>query len=245
MATELPRRAGRAPLPLLAGTDARADIHERGARAFSREAPNHDKESQMERKEIGTGLALCLAACALLSPGQAAAEETKVLHKCVDGKGITAIQAKPCAKGSKEVWVRDAQTEPKQTPAEISAARAREARNQQAVSEQAAELQRRLQPTTTQPAVAPAPPSFPPEGSHLAGATNPPEGSQRAPLSVQEPEDVPTLNSVAPNNCQAAQAFATAVREKTWIGLTDDQMRRIFGWVTDQCRVQTQSDTNR
>ena len=30
-----------------------------------------------------------------------------------------------------------------------------------------------------------------------------------------------------------------AVREKTWIGMTDDQMKRVYSWVADQCRVST------
>jgi hypothetical protein len=221
-----------------------ARIFMNGARPRSAAATPEppDKESGiMERMEIGMGLALCLAGCALLLPGRAGAEETKVLHKCVDAKGITSIQANTCAKGSTEVWARPAQTEPKPTQAEIDAARARDAHNQQVVREQADELQRRLAPPA-QPQVAPAPPSFPAEGSHLAGATNPKEGSQRAPVAAQEPEDVPQPNAVAPNNCQAAQDFATAVREKSWIGLTDDQMRRIFGWVSDQCRVRTQTN---
>jgi hypothetical protein len=188
----------------------------------------------MERKEVGVALALCIAGCALLLPGRAAAEESKVLYKCIDGKGVTSIQAKPCAKGSREEWKRDAQTEPKPTAAELAAAREREARNQQEVVKQSAELEQRLAPK-----VAPAPPEMPPAGSHLAGATNPREGSQLAPLRVEEPAEP---QAITINNCQAAQAFATAVREKTWIGLTDDQMRRIYGWVTDQCRVQTQTN---
>jgi len=188
----------------------------------------------MDRKEVGIALALCIAGGALLLPGRVAAEETKVLYKCVDAKGVSSIQAKPCAKGTTEVWKRDAQTEPKQTEADIAAAKAREARNQQEVIRQSAELQSRLAPR-----VAPAPPEKPAPGSHLAGATNPPEGSQLAPLRVEEPK---MPQAVTINNCQAAQAFATAVREKSWIGLTDDQMRRIYGWVTDQCRVQTQTD---
>ena len=190
----------------------------------------------MDRKEIGVALALCIAGGALLLPGAAAAEESKVLYKCVDAKGTAAIQAKPCAKGTTEVWKRDAQTEPKQTAAEAAAAREREARNMQVVKEQTAELQAR-----TAPVVAPAPPQMPPEGSHLAGATNPPEGSMRAPTPVQEPPQT-QLPMTGVNNCQAAQAFATSIREKQWIGLNDDQMRRIFGWVADQCRVKTAVD---
>ena len=186
----------------------------------------------MDRKDVGFGLALCLAGCALALPGRAAAEETKVLHKCVDAKGVTSIQAAACPKGSTEVWTRDAQTEPKQTAAEAAAAREREARNRQQVVAESAELQRRLAPQ-----VAPAPPQTPPEGSHLAGATNPPEGSHRAPVAVEAPS-VPQQAT----SCQAAQAFSTSIREKSWIGLNDDQMRRILAWVGEQCRVQPSLD---
>jgi hypothetical protein len=188
----------------------------------------------MDRKEVGVALALCVAGCALLLPGRAAAEESKVLFKCVDAKGVTSIQAKPCGKGMTEVWKRDAQTEPKPTQADIDAAKAREARNQQEVVRQSVELEQRLAPKVATPT-----PAMPPAGSHLAGATNPKEGSQLAPVPVEEPLQP---QAITVNNCQAAQAFASAVREKTWIGLTDDQMRRIYGWVQDQCRVQTQSN---
>ena len=56
----------------------------------------------MERKEVGVALALCIAGGALLLPGRAAAEETKVLYKCVDAKNVSSIQAKPCPKGTTE-----------------------------------------------------------------------------------------------------------------------------------------------
>ena len=188
----------------------------------------------MERNRIAVGLALCIAGSALVLPSLAAAQATEVLHKCVDAKGVTSIQANPCPKTSTEVWKRDAQTEPKQTPADIAAAREREARARQEVIVQSEELQRKLDAQ-----VAPAPPASPTPGSHLAGSTNPREGSQLAPVAVEEP---PMPQAVTVDNCQAAQAFATAVREKTWIGLTDDQMKRVFGWVADQCRVRTQDN---
>ena len=187
----------------------------------------------MERNTIATGLALCIAGSALLLPSLAAAEQTEVLHKCVDAKGVSSIQAKPCPKGTTEAWVRPAQTEPKQTAADIAAAREREARARQEVIVQSEELQRKLDAQ-----VAPAPPASPTPGSHLAGATNPREGSQLAPVAVEEP---PMPQAVTVDNCQVAQNFATAVREKTWLGLTDDQLKRVYGWVSDQCRVRTQS----
>ena len=187
----------------------------------------------MDRNQIGVALALCLAGSALVLPSSAAAEQTEVLHKCVDGKGVTSIQAKPCAKGSKEVWARAAQTEPKPTAADLAATRERQARAQEEVRVQSEVLQRQLQAP-----VAPAPPASPTPGSHLAGATNPVEGSQLAPKQVEEP---PMPQAVAIDGCGSAQAFAAAVREKTWMGLTDDQLQRVYGWVSDQCRVRTQS----
>ena len=193
----------------------------------------------MERNRIFVARALCIGAGALL-PSAAAAADTKVLHKCVDAKGITSIQAAPCAKGSKEVWARATEPAVKPTEADVAAARARETQSRAEVTRQADELQRRLAPTTT-----PTPPpgshlaGTPTEGTHLANTNNPREGSQLAPVTPEEP---PQPNASAINNCQAAQAFSTAVREKSWIGLTEDQTRRIFGWVAEQCRVQTKVD---
>lgn len=191
----------------------------------------------MERNSIQAVLVLLLGACAWSAPGAAAAEETKVLYKCVDATGVVSIQAKPCPKGSTEAWKRAAQTVPKPTQAEIAEQQAREARNREAVVSETAELQRKLAAQA-----APQPPASAPAGSHLAGANNPKEGSHMAPVAPNTAEDVPLPQSVSVNNCQAAQAFAAGVREKTWIGLTDDQMRRIFGWVSDQCRVSTATD---
>jgi hypothetical protein len=189
----------------------------------------------MERNKIGMALVLCLAggaSCCPPLPPRSDRGAAQVRRR----QGRTSIQAKPCAKGTTEVWARPAQTEPKPSAADLAAAREREARAQKEVIVQSEELQRRLQPQ-----VAPAPPERPVPGSHLAGATNPPEGSQMAPLPVEEPQ---MPQAVTVDNCQAAQAFAGSVREKTWIGLTDDQLKRIFGWVSDQCRVRTQSSND-
>jgi len=186
----------------------------------------------MECNRIWAALALCIATGALL-PSFAAAEETKVLHKCVDAKGVTSIQANACAKGSTEVWVRPAQTEAKPTEADLAAAREREARNQAEVLRQSAELQQRVAPPTPPPGSHQA--GTPTEGTHLANT--PSEGSQMTPANLNEgsaPAPVPAIS-----NCQVAQNFVAEVREKTWIGITDEQMKRIYGWVQDQCRVQT------
>jgi len=183
---------------------------------------------------IESVLALCVPGAALALPLQAAAAETNMLYKCIDAKGVTSIQSKPCPKGSTEAWARAAEAVRAPSQAEIAAQQAREARNQQQVQVLSEEVQRRVQQQT------PPPRTEPPPGSHLAGATNPREGSQLAPVQPPETEDVPLPSAVAVDNCQAAQAFAASVREKTWIGLTDEQTRRIFGWVAEQCKVQTQ-----
>ena len=188
----------------------------------------------MKRITIEAGFALCVAGCALALPFSASAEETKMLYKCVDAKGVASIQSKPCAKGTTEAWKRAAEQEPVPTQAQIATAQAREARNEQQVRELSAEVQRRMDEQNPPPRTTPAP------GSHLAGANNPREGSQLAPVQPAGAEDVPLPSSVSIDSCQAAQAFAASVREKNWIGLTDEQTRRIFGWVADQCRVQTQ-----
>lgn len=202
----------------------------------------------MKRNGLQVGLALALAGglCAL-APFAAAQDESKLLYKCIDAKGVTSIQAKKCPAGSTEAWRRDAQTEPKPTPAQVAAAREREARNQQEVQVLSAEVQRKLDAQRQPP-----PPTTPPEGSHLAGATNPPEGSHRAPVvpgtptapegshrAPVVPPAAPDPTSLTISGCQSAQAFATSVREKQWLGLSDDQTRRLFAWVADQCRVNT------
>lgn len=187
----------------------------------------------MKRTTMQAGLALAIAGCALALPLAATAEETKTLYKCVDAKGVVSIQAKACPAGSTQAWRRAAQTEPKQTADEAAVAREREARNQQKVVALTQEVQRGLA------AQAPAP-ATPLPGSHLAGATNPPEGSHMAPTSTTEQPPDPT--SLRIDGCQQAQSFASAVREKTWLGLDDDQTRRLFAWVADQCRVNTKPE---
>ena len=42
--------------------------------------------------------------------------------------------------------------------------------------------------------------------------------------------------------CQSAQAFAGELRDKTWLGLTEEQIRRVYGWVSDQCKLPAADD---
>jgi hypothetical protein len=102
----------------------------------------------------------------------------------------------------------------------VAAAQAREARNREQVRELSAEVAKKVAEQATPTVIGPTP-------------------ATPSPTPVAERPPVP---AVAYDNCQAAQAFASSVQEKTWIGLTDDQTRRIFGWVADQCRVVTKPE---
>ena len=48
----------------------------------------------------------------LAAAAPVAAADTAELFKCVDAVGVTSIQSEPCAKGSTQVWRRDATPEP-------------------------------------------------------------------------------------------------------------------------------------
>ena len=158
-----------------------------------------------------------MCAAMLLAPAASAAE-TKQLYKCVNGKGVVSIQSSRCLAGSTEAWHRPAPVEPAPTPEQSAAAAAKILRDEQTVRELSAEVEKKLRAaeagTPTTPAAAPTP----------------------APATSLDP---PTPEAVAIDSCQAAQAFAGAVREKSWLGITEDQTRRLYGWVADQCKVQT------
>ena len=37
--------------------------------------------------------------------------------------------------------------------------------------------------------------------------------------------------------CESAQEFSGLVRDKQWLGLTDEQLQRIYRWVAEQCKA--------
>ena len=39
-----------------------------------------------------------------------------------------------------------------------------------------------------------------------------------------------------PDRCAQAQDFAAQLREKQWLDLSEDQVRRLYAWVTEQCK---------
>lgn len=42
--------------------------------------------------------------------------------------------------------------------------------------------------------------------------------------------------------CQAAHDFATSVREKAWLALSEEQTQRLLTWVLEQCKPPEESD---
>ena len=144
----------------------------------------------------------------LLLAGPAAAAQKAELFKCEDGAGVISIQSAPCAKGSTQVWKRDATPEPAPTPEQAAQAAARRERDQAAVRELSREVERKLKP---EPEPEPTPP---PAGDTVAS----------------EPA------AEAPDRCAQAQDFAAQVREKTWLALNEDQIRRLYAWVGSQCQ---------
>ncbi len=146
----------------------------------------------------------------LLAVGAAphALGQENVLYKCVDATGKVSIQSDPCPSGSTLAWRRVAPSEPAPTASQQAQAEARILRDQQTVRELSEVVDKKLREAT-----APAPTD--------AAAAAVPAGA--APIAIDP--------------CQEAQAFAISVREKSWLGLTDDQTRRLYTWVAEQCKV--------
>lgn len=136
-----------------------------------------------------------------------------VLYKCVDANGKVSIQSDACPASSTTAWRRAAPSEPQATASQQAQAEAKILRDQQTVRELSEVVDKKLKESTSQ--VRPTP-----EAADISAAPSP----------------------IAIDPCQVAQAFANSVREKSWIGLTDDQNRRIYGWVAEQCKVKTAID---
>lgn len=58
-----------------------------------------------------------------------------------------------------------------------------------------------------------------------------------APVAPANPAPAAAAAPAASDPCQLAQAFAGSVREKEWLALTDEQVRRLYGWVAEQCKA--------
>lgn len=157
-----------------------------------------------------SGCLRALACCLALTIAPAAVAAKSLLYKCVSAGGVTSIQSVPCPAGSKEEWRRDATPEPPPTPEQLAQAEAKLLRDQQTVRELSEIVDKKLQP----PAPAPEPAA---------------PGAAAASSAAAEQASV--------DACQSAQAFASEVREKAWLGLTDEQTRRLYTWVAEQCKT--------
>lgn len=141
-------------------------------------------------------------ALAGLTTNVARAADKNELFKCVDAAGVVSIQSEACAKGSTQVWRRDATPEPAPSAEQAAQAEARIRRDQQAVRELSEIVERKLKPA--------------PEAAPEDRRADPPPP--------------------APSACEAAQDFAASVQGKPWLELTEGQTRRLYGWVSEQCK---------
>ena len=149
-----------------------------------------------------------LVALALLCASVPMTATANELFKCVDAAGVISIQSDPCPRGSTEAWRRSATPEPKPTPEQQAQVEARRQRDQQTVRELSDIVDRKFR-----------------------GATEP------APVPISAPSAVGDTLATAPRPCEAAQTFAASVRDKEWLVLTEEQVRRIYGWVAEQCKL--------
>lgn len=162
---------------------------------------------------ISARLALVLVLALASGAASAVQAQDNLLYKCVDANGKVSIQSNACPAGSTTAWRRAAPSEPQRTASQQAQAEAKMLRDQQTVRELSEVVDKKLKESTVP--VKPTP-------------------------AVVEVSSAPSPIAIDP--CQVAQAFANSVREKSWIGLTDDQNRRIYGWVAEQCKVKTAID---
>lgn len=161
-------------------------------------------------------LALALCAALLWAPVAFAAGKNQ-LYKCVDAAGVVSIQSVACPAGSTQAWKRDATPEPAMTPEQRAQLEAKNLRDEQNVREQLEIVDRKMRP------VAPAPVA---EAAAAPGDAPPTSGE-------------PAKEVVEPDACAAAQTFAGSVRDKQWLGLSEEQVRRLYSWVAEQCKGTT------
>ncbi len=154
-----------------------------------------------------------LVAFALLPVVATAAAGSHVLYKCVDRAGVVSIQSNACPAGATTSWRRDATPDAPPTPEQAAQAEARKLRDQQSVRELSAQVQRQLKEERDGQALAQKDADLPPP-----------------PAAAATPN--PDLQA-----CQDAQAFANQVRDKDWLGLSEEQVRRLYAWVAQQCKV--------
>ncbi len=162
------------------------------------------------------------------------AAEAGMLYKCSTPKGAVTIQSDPCPTGSTEVWKRDSAPAPQPTLQQVVGnpppARAPKGAVAPAIiNPRSAPMPPRPPGATPSMAATPPPPAPPP-----AAFVPPPSTPSTIPLQWHDEPETPA--GQAPNNaCDSAKSFANSVNDKVWLGLTQDQEQRLYGWVMDQC----------
>ena len=61
--------------------------------------------------------------------------------------------------------------------------------------------------------------------------------SRPQPPEPPEQEKPKTAEAKSLTACESAMEFSALVRDKQWLALSEDQMQRIYRWVTEQCKV--------
>lgn len=141
-----------------------------------------------------------------------AAAQASTLYKCLGTTGLESIQSDPCPKGAKQLWKRDATPEAPPTPEQMAALQARRDR-------ESADARAMSQVAGTSRIEAPAAPPPPPPAPVV---------------SVPAPE-------MPKGPCRRANEFAADVRDKAWLEMRDDQLRRLDDWVAGECREPEES----
>lgn len=65
---------------------------------------------------------------------------------------------------------------------------------------------------------------------------------QPAPGARRKPADEEAEPAAIADPCDQAQVFAASLRDKPWLALTEDQTRRLYGWVAEQCKTPARKD---
>lgn len=159
-----------------------------------------------------------IVCCLVLLAAPAAFAEKNLLYKCVSVAGVTSIQSVPCPKGSTEAWHRDATPEPPPTPEQVAQAEAKLQRDQREVRELSEIVDKRVKASL--------------EPNAPETQADPAANASAAAAAEQASVDA----------CQSAQAFAGSLREQAWLGLTEEQTRRLYTWVAEQCKAPAKSE---
>ena len=165
---------------------------------------------------VSTGFRV-LVGCLVLLIAPSALAGKNALYKCVNAVGVTSIQSDGCPAGSTEAWRREAAPEPAPTPEQAAQAEAKRMRDQQTVRELSEIVERKLQQSMPAPATS-------------AAVAAPAVGSEQG------------KDQAAVDACRAAQDFAGSIRGKEWLGLSEDQIRRLYSWVVEQCKSSPSSN---